>query len=231
MRDGQDSAAPGAAPGIEEEGSVVGATSLNIKSVEFAGAIANINGKAPGSHPQVAFSGRSNVGKSSLINRLLGRTRTAVARVSSTPGKTREINFFDIIADNTSGKTIHFYLVDLPGYGYAKVPVAVRQAWQPLIEWYLGNTEPLKGVVQLIDARHDAGDVDKMMLQYLEETGVPTLFVLTKVDKLTRSERAAQVRKLLRGLNIDAEQAIEFSARTGEGREELLESLEELVTI
>lgn len=201
-----------------------------IKSVDFAGAIANINGKAPGSFPQVAFSGRSNVGKSSLINRLLGRTRTAVARVSSTPGKTREINFFDIKALSSGGKNIHYYLVDLPGYGYARVPVAVRQAWQPLIEWYLGNTELLKGVVQLIDARHKAAEADLLMLQYLEDTAVPTLFVLTKVDKLTRTERAAQVRKLLRGLNIDAEQAIEFSARTGEGREELLESLEALVT-
>jgi len=204
--------------------------SLNIKSVEFAGAIANPNGKAPGSHPQVAFSGRSNVGKSSLINRLLGRTRTAVARVSSTPGKTREINFFDIIADNTNGKTIHFYLVDLPGYGYAKVPVAVRQAWQPLIEWYLGNTPPLKGVVQLIDVRNAPGEADRTMLHYLEETGVPTLFVLTKVDKLTRTERPGHVRKVLRGLNIDPEQAIEFSAKTGEGRDELLASVESLVT-
>lgn len=201
-----------------------------IKSVEFAGAIANINGKAPGSFPQVAFSGRSNVGKSSLVNRLLGRTRTAVARVSSTPGKTREINFFDIKALASGGKNIHFYLVDLPGYGYAKVPVAVRQAWQPLIEWYVGNTEPLKGVVQLIDVRHDPVEADRLMLHYLEDTGVPTLFVLTKVDKLTRTQRAAQVKKVLRGLNIDVEQAVEFSARTGEGREELLESLEALVT-
>lgn len=201
-----------------------------INSVEFAGAIANPHGIAPGSLPQVAFAGRSNVGKSSLINRLLGRTRTAVARVSSSPGKTREINFYDVHAISTPGDAVHFYLVDLPGYGYAKVPNAIKDNWKALVEWYLSNTEPLKGVVQLIDVRHDASEADRTMLQYLAETGVPTLFVLTKVDKLTRSERAAQVRKVLRGLVIDAEQAIEFSSTTGEGREELMDALEGLVT-
>jgi GTP-binding protein len=201
-----------------------------IKSVDFAGAIANFSGKAPGSFPQVAFSGRSNVGKSSLINRVLGRTRTAVARVSSTPGKTREINFFDVKATVEGGRDVQFYVVDLPGYGYAKVPAALRKHWQPLIEWYLGNTAALKGVVQLIDVRHDPVEADRLMLQYLEQTGVPTLFVLTKVDKLTRSERAAQVRTVLRSLGIEPDQAIEFSSKTGEGREELLASLEALVT-
>ena len=204
--------------------------SLQIKTVEFAGAIANVNGRAPGSLPQVAFSGRSNVGKSSLINRLLGRTRTAVARVSATPGKTREINFFDIVAASSGGQRIHFFLVDLPGYGYAKVPVSVRELWQPLIEWYLGNTKALKGVVQLIDARREPVEADRMMLRYLQETGVPTLFALTKVDKLTRSERAAKIGSILEELAIDRDQAIEFSAKTGEGREQLLESVEALLT-
>jgi GTP-binding protein len=200
-----------------------------IKNVEFVGAIANIDGNAPGGLPQVAFAGKSNVGKSSLINRLLGRTRTAVARVSSTPGKTREVNFFDVTATSSKDTTFHFYAVDLPGYGYAKVPVAVRKQWQPLIEWYLGNTDQLRGVVQLIDVRHEPAEADRLMLRYLEQTEVPTLFVLTKVDKLTRSERATHVRKVLRGLGIDAEQAIEFSAKTGEGRQELLDSIEALV--
>ncbi len=201
-----------------------------IKTVEFAGAIATINGKAPGSFPQVAFSGRSNVGKSSLINRLLGRTRTAVARVSATPGKTQEINFYDVNAAGTNGDPVRFYLVDLPGYGYARVPKAKHQHWQPLIDWYLSNTRPLKGVVQLIDARHSAAEGDLVMLEYLARQSVPTLFVLTKVDKLTRTERAAKIRSLLRGLAIEPEQAIEFSSKTGEGREELLESVEALVT-
>lgn len=201
-----------------------------IKSVDFAGAIANINGKAPGSFPQVAFAGRSNVGKSSLINRLLGRTRSAVARVSSSPGKTREINFYDVQATSSEQKPVHFYLVDLPGYGYAKVPESLKKQWQGLMEWYLGNTEPLKGVVQLIDVRHKPVASDRLMLEYLGQTGVPTLFVLTKVDKLTRSERAAQVQKVLRELVIDPDQSIEFSSVTGEGRDQLLEAVESLVT-
>ena len=204
---------------------------MHIKSVEFAGAIAKINGKAPGSFPQVAFSGRSNVGKSSLINRLLGRTRTAVARVSATPGKTQEINFYDVQAKATDGDAVRFYLVDLPGYGYAKVPNSVRKEWRPLIEWYLGNTKLLKGVVQLIDARHEPVEADRTMVRYLADTGAPTLFVLTKVDKLTRAHRPTQIRSLLRELGIDPEQAIEFSAKTGEGREELLESVAALLGV
>ena len=201
-----------------------------IKSVEFAGAIANINGKAPGSFPQVAFAGRSNVGKSSLINRLLGRTRSTVARVSASPGKTREINFYDVKATSSEQQPVHFFLVDLPGYGYAKVPQSLKQQWQQLMEWYLGNTEPLRGVVQLIDVRHEPGESDRKMLQYLGETGIPALFVLTKVDKLTHSARPKHVRDVLRALAIEPEQAIEFSSVTGEGREELLEAVESLVT-
>ena len=202
---------------------------MHIKSVEFAGAIAQINGKSPGSFPQVAFSGRSNVGKSSLINRLLGRSRTAIARVSATPGKTQEINFYDVQAKSLTGDATRFYLVDLPGYGYAKVPVSVRKEWQPLIEWYLGNSRTLKGVVQLIDARHEAVEADRAMLRYLADTGAPTLFVLTKVDKLTRSKRPARIRSLLGELGIEPDHVIEFSAKTGEGREDLLESVEALI--
>lgn len=200
-----------------------------IKNVEFAGAIANINGKAPGSFPQVAFSGRSNVGKSSLINRLLGRTRTAVARVSSTPGKTREINFFEVKATTSAEQPAHFYVVDLPGYGYAKVPITVRNQWQKVIEWYLGTTKELKGVVQLIDSRIDPVEADRMMVRYLADAELPALFVLTKVDKLTRSERAAQVGKVIAALGLHPDQVVEFSSKTGEGREELLDSIEALI--
>lgn len=202
---------------------------MHIKSVEFAGAVASINGKMPGTLPQVAFSGRSNVGKSSLINRLLGRTRTAVARVSATPGKTREINFFDVTATTSEGLPARFYVVDLPGYGYAKVPITVRNQWQKVIEWYLGNTRELKGVVQLIDARHEAVEADRMMLKYLAEAEIPAMFVLTKVDKLTRSERAAQVASVIGELGLHPDQVVEFSSKTGEGREELLSSIESLI--
>jgi GTP-binding protein len=106
---------------------------VKIRDVEFVGAVAQPGGAPPSHLPQVAFAGRSNVGKSSLINRLLGRTRTAVARVSARPGKTQEINFYRVRA-SVSGRNAEFLLVDLPGYGYAKVPLEVRGRWRPLIE-------------------------------------------------------------------------------------------------
>jgi GTP-binding protein len=197
-----------------------------IKKVEFAGAIGNTTQSPPGDLPQIAFSGRSNVGKSSLINTVLNRTRTNIARVSATPGKTREINFFRVDGAASTEEAIAFFLVDLPGYGYAKVPQAVKQQWQRLIEWYLRNTNELKGVVQLIDVRHEPNEADRAMIKYLFETQLPALFVLTKVDKLTRTARSAQVRSVVRGLGVDPDQIIEFSAVTGEGKEELLETLE-----
>ena len=201
-----------------------------IRKVEFVGAIANPQQKPPGELPQVAFSGRSNVGKSSLINTVLNRTRSPVARVSSTPGKTREINFFRVTAVTEAEQPLEFFLVDLPGYGYAKVPQAVKQQWQKLMEWYLRNTPQLRGVVQLIDVRHDPTEGDHTMIRYLTETETPALFVLTKVDKLTRSARGSQVRGVVRALGVDADQVIEFSAVTGEGKTDLLDTLEAILS-
>ncbi len=200
---------------------------MNIKSVEFAGAIGAPGGKAPGELQQIAFSGRSNVGKSSLINRLLGRTRTHVARVSSTPGKTQQINFYRVLA-TIAESDLEFFLVDLPGYGYARVPGAVRETWRPMIETYLSRTEHLVGVVQLIDARHGPSAEDQKMVDYLMELELPALFALTKVDKLKRSQRDKNIGDTIRTLGIDAEQVVPFSSTTGEGRESLLESLDAL---
>ncbi|HET9440310.1 MAG TPA: ribosome biogenesis GTP-binding protein YihA/YsxC [Longimicrobiales bacterium] len=200
-----------------------------IKTVEFAGAIGNTRQKAPGDLVQIAFSGRSNVGKSSLINTVLNRTRSNIARVSSTPGKTREINFFRVDAVSSAAEPVEFFLVDLPGYGYAKVPQAVKKQWQDLMEWYLRNTPQLKGVVQLIDVRHEPTEADRTMIKYLFETEMPALFVLTKVDKLTRTARAAQVRTVVRALGVDPDQVVEFSAVTGEGKDELLDTLESIL--
>jgi len=202
---------------------------LRIKDVEFAGAVAKPGGPVPGELPEVAFSGRSNVGKSSLINRLLGRTRTPIARVSQTPGKTQEINFYRVRTALESGREAAFFLVDLPGYGYAKVPLVVRGAWRPLIESYLGGSEQLRGIVQLIDARHDPTNDDLRMIEYLAETGHPTVIVLTKMDKLKPSERKARVARTSELLGVDSDQVIPFSSKTGEGREVLLESLEALL--
>ncbi len=196
-----------------------------IKSVEFAGAVAAPNGPKPASLPEIAFSGKSNVGKSSLINRLLGRTRTPVARVSATPGKTQEINFYRVRIGEPAGGDREFFLVDLPGYGFAQVPLAVRAKWRPLVESYLGGSAELKGVVQLIDARHGPSADDRKMVRYLANLGLPALFVLTKVDKLGKRERAKQLEKVLAELGVDAEQVLPFSAKTGEGREELVASV------
>jgi GTP-binding protein EngB required for normal cell division len=122
--------------------------SVKLKSVEFAGAIGRPGQDPPGTLPQVAFAGRSNVGKSSLINRLLHRHRKQIARVSASPGKTQEINFYQIRAE-LDGRDDDFFLVDLPGYGFARAPKAVRDSWRPLIEGYLKKSDELLGVVQL----------------------------------------------------------------------------------
>lgn len=194
---------------------------MKIRSVEYAGTIAEPGGPAPGSLPQVAFSGRSNVGKSSLINTLLQRTRSRIAHVSSTPGKTQALNFYRVNDD--------FFLVDLPGYGYARVPQAKREAWARLIEWYLAESGHVRGVVHLVDARHEPTAHDRQMVEYLAEVGLPTLVVLTKTDKLKRSEREPAVRRALEALGLDEAQLLPFSSKTGEGRETLLEAVEDLI--
>ena len=195
------------------------------------GALAKPGGWRPPPLPQVAFSGRSNVGKSSLINRFLGRTRSTIARVSATPGKTQEINFYDVLAEFEGPRDDHFYLVDLPGYGFARAPGNVRQAWRPLIESYLSDTPDLRGVVQLIDIRHDPTGDDLKMVDYLAAKGLPTLFVLTKVDKLKNTERRERITNALRKLRVDEDQVVAFSALSGEGRDELLESVEALLAM
>lgn len=194
---------------------------MKIRSVSYAGTIAKKGGPAPGTLPQIAFSGRSNVGKSSLINTLLRRTRSKIAHVSATPGKTQALNFYEVNED--------FYLVDLPGYGYARVPEAMRDAWGDLIEWYLGESGAVRGVVHLVDARHKPTAHDLRMIEYLATVGLPTLVVLTKIDKLKRSERAKSISRALTTLQIDESQLLPFSSKTGEGRDDLLEALEGLV--
>jgi GTP-binding protein len=204
---------------------------VKIRAVEFVGAVAKVGGPAPTGLPEVAFAGRSNVGKSSLINRLLGRTRTPVARVSGTPGKTREVNFYRVDALSTADESvIEFHLVDLPGYGYARVPISVRDSWKPLIEDYLSRSQTLRGVVQLVDARRGPSADDLRMLEFLASLEVPALVVLTKVDKLKGTGRANQLQGIVRELEMDMEQVVPFSAHTGEGRDPLLEAVESLLT-
>ena len=176
---------------------------------------------APGDLPQVAFSGRSNVGKSSLINVLLRRTRKKLARVSAAPGKTQSLNFYRV--------NDHFFLVDLPGFGYAKVSSKVRDSWKALIEQYLEGERMLRGIVHLVDARHDPTVTDRQMVAFLTARQLPTLVVLTKMDKLKKTQREHAVATARDHLGLDEEQLLAFSSKTGEGREELLAALESLV--
>ncbi len=195
---------------------------MKIRTVEYAGTIVRPGGEAPGTLPQVAFSGRSNVGKSSLINTLLQRTRKKIARVSGTPGKTQALNFYLVNDD--------FFLVDLPGFGYAKVPEGMRDAWAGLIEWYLSESGNVRGVVHLVDARHKPTPHDLRMVSYLADIGLPTLVVLTKIDKLKRHERRNTVTRALEALELDEAQLVSFSSKTGEGRDSLLDALSEIVS-
>ena len=194
------------------------------RTVEFAGSVVAGDQPLPRELPQIALAGRSNVGKSSLLNRLLGRPRRGVARVSASPRKTQALNFYEV---NRS-----FYLVDMPGSGYAKAPRAVRDAWRELVPGYLGGSEELRGVVYLVDSRHapTAGDLE--FVGFLAETGVPTLIALTKVDKLRARDRETGIRAgLARRLGVSEDQVVASSARTGEGTVELLGAMAALLAV
>ncbi len=175
----------------------------------------------PGTLPQVAFAGRSNVGKSSLINVLLGRTRRKLAHVSGTPGKTQGLNFYRV--------NDRFFLVDLPGFGYARVPEGVRRSWKQLVEGYLARPDGPVAVVHLVDIRHAPSADDLRMLDYLSRVELPALVVLTKIDKLSVGKGRQQVEELTRTLKVDPEQVIPFSSKTGEGRDSLMEAIEGLL--
>ncbi len=198
-------------------------SSVKVRTVEFAGSLFDAGAPVPGDLPQVAFSGRSNVGKSSLINVLLRRTRKKLAHVSGTPGKTRSLNFY-LVNDR-------FFLVDLPGFGFARVSSRVRRSWKALVENYLVGEPKLRGVVHLVDARHDPTVTDLEMVEFLAEKGLPTLVVLTKMDKLKRMARERTVTVAVERLNIDEDQVLAFSSKTGEGREELLTALDQLIGV
>lgn len=194
---------------------------MEIRTVEYAGTVATPTQPAPGKLPEIAFSGRSNVGKSSLINVLLRRTRHKIAHVSATPGKTQALNFYRV--------NDRFFLVDLPGFGYARVPKVRHDEWQALIEGYLATSPQLHGVVHLVDVRHRPSELDRRMLDYLAGIGAPTLVVATKMDKLKHGRRSEHLERVAQELGIDAEQLVSFSSHTGEGRQELLAALEALL--
>lgn len=211
-------------------GEALGTTDpLVVREITFLGGMAGVSGEDAGAAvpawrppmtlPEVAFAGRSNVGKSSLLNALV--RRRAIARVSRTPGRTREINFFEVNGE--------FVLVDLPGYGYARVSKAARASWQPLIEGYLRHTQMLRGLVLLLDVRRDPTDDDRQMLGFLGERGLPVMVAITKIDKLTAGVAAQRVEEITAALGLDPEQVIPFSATTGAGRDELAAALVDLL--
>ena len=195
-------------------------TSPRIKRVEFAGAIGMAGQGAPGDLPQVAIAGRSNCGKSSLINAVMGRKK--LARVSQTPGKTREINFYVVNEE--------FFVVDLPGYGYARAPEDLRERWPVLIDAFLNDNPRLEGVVLLLDARRGVLPADQRLLSFLAEQETPVLYVLTKIDKLNRAGQRAAVEAVRSALEAPADQVLATSARTKEGLDSLVESIFALVT-
>ena len=166
--------------------------------------------------PAVTFCGRSNVGKSSLINTLLNRRN--LARTSSQPGKTRTINFYDI--DGA------WYLVDLPGYGYAKVAKAERENWRVMIDEYLEKYRGPKLFVQLVDIRHEPSALDCQMWEWLVAAGAPAHIVATKSDKISRGARAKHLALIGRTLHVNAADIIPFSAVTRDGRDILLDEIE-----
>src|SRR5256885_8486801 len=197
----------------KEPGSSPANDRLVIRNVEFLGGMAEKDGWRPQSDlPEIAFAGRSNVGKSSLLNTLV--RRKSFARVSRTPGRTREINFFRV----NNG----FLLVDLPGYGYARISKEKKAEWRPLIGAYLRRTTQLRGIVLLLDIRREPSDDDRAMLDFLAELEVPTIVALTKTDKLSKLAARERVAEISGALSLESDQVIPFSSQSGEGRVELL---------
>ncbi len=188
-----------------------------IKKAELE-TVCGITSKLPeNGFPEFAFAGKSNVGKSSLINALMNRK--SLARTSSQPGKTQTINFYRI---NDS-----LYYVDLPGYGYAKVSVEVKAKWGKMIERYLQNSNMLKCVFLLIDIRHEPSANDKMMYDWIVNNGYHPVIIATKLDKIKRSQVGKQVKLIRTALGMEKEDVlIPFSAETKQGREEIWEYLE-----
>ena len=172
--------------------------------------------------PEIALAGRSNVGKSSLLNKLVNRK--GLARTSNTPGRTQTINFF--LINQT------FYLVDLPGYGYAKVPPQIRAQWGPMVEKYLKERNTLKGVVQLVDIRHAPTQQDFQLCQWLQYYGIPFGIVATKCDKISKNQLAKQKKIIQTTMHLpQGQELILFSSVTGQGRDAVLSLFAEMLSV
>jgi len=190
---------------------------MKIISAEFIKSATKPSEYPRGNFPEIAIAGRSNVGKSSLINALVNRKN--LAKTSSSPGRTQLINFFLV-----NGK---FSLVDLPGYGYARVPLQVRKTWKPMVESYLQTRKEIRLVILILDARRGSSADDLALLDWLDYHKIPSLIALTKADKLSQLERARQ-KKALADVSLFSGKPLSFfSAVTGEGKEELWRLIQE----
>jgi len=189
-----------------------------VKTAEFVKSAVKPIHYPAGDLPEIAFAGRSNVGKSSLINTLLNRKR--LVKTSATPGRTQLINFFLINAS--------FSLVDLPGYGYAKVPAAVQKGWGPMIETYLATRKMLKGVVLILDIRRIPGVLEQNLMEWFRYHDIPVVWVLTKADKLSKSKQIRQQQTIAEALGVLADDLIRFSAKTRQGKMAVWGAIEQL---
>jgi GTP-binding protein len=186
---------------------------MNIQNVSFVTSAPSLAKCPPPDLPEIAFAGRSNVGKSSLINCLVNRK--GLVRTSSTPGRTQLLNFFAIDE--------RLYFVDLPGYGFARAPRSVREQWQPMVHGYLKGRQALRAVVWLLDVRRDPSQEDLQFLDWLEESEIPTIPVITKVDKVSRNELARRMARISQITGLSKELFTPFSVLSKQGYEDLWE--------
>ncbi len=177
--------------------------------------------QSPEPRPSVIFAGRSNVGKSSLLNRLVGRR--SLARTSSTPGRTREIHFYDIDG--------HSYFIDLPGYGYAKVSKAVKMKWAPMMRRFFRMADGLRLAVVILDVRRDPTLEDRELMDLLLERDLPFIFAVTKCDKLGRAALGKRLAEIRRALDVDESAIIPVSAETGAGVDDLMGVISALLDV
>ena len=190
-----------------------------IKSADFVKSAVKPSHYPPAIFPEIAFSGRSNVGKSSLINTLVNRKR--LVKTSSTPGRTQLINFFNI---NNA-----FFFVDLPGFGYAKVPKSIKRTWGPMVETYLSTRKTLKGVVLILDIRRVPGAQDLEFIEWLRYYAIPSILILTKADKLSKSKQMNQHIANTKILGVDRNDLILFSAKSRMGKDSTWAAIEQLI--
>ena len=199
---------------------------MKIQSAEFVTSCVNGEQYPKGQLPEIALLGRSNVGKSSALNSLFNRK--ALAKVGKTPGKTQMINFFRVALSDPGIKPFH--VVDLPGYGYAKVPEAVRKQWRPMVEHYLTKRDTLRGVVVFIDIRRTE-QIDKDLVEWLQVLQHPKVIVVTKADKVVSSKRKEALLRTRQELSLSQDiEVLLFSSHTHEGRPEVVRALKRLLT-